>query len=110
MERVISAARDLVDIFNDAELGFEPLTPRDYQLFLLAHLIVLDTTNARFLWKRVPKSFKVGPEEGSAPKPKEQVLSELWLIAKALINKQYSEAFKQIAITLKTLTVDTEKN
>ena len=110
LDRVISTAKELVDLFNDAELGFEPLTARHYQLFLITHLIVLDTTNAQFLWKRVPATFKAEPKEGSAPQPKDQVLKELWQIARALINKQYPEAFKHISVSLRTLIVDTEKN
>ena len=61
--RVISAAQDLVELYNDAEIsGDSQLSSKDYQLFLIAHLILLDTVNARFLWKRIPKSFKVGVE------------------------------------------------
>ena len=92
-----------MELFNDAELSLEPLGAKEYQLFLLAHLIVLDTVNAQFLWKRVPKALKVTEEGASAPTPKDQVLSEIWAVAKALSNKLYPEAFKSISATLKTL-------
>lgn len=93
-----------MDFFNDAELSLQPLGAKEYQLFLLAHLIVLDTVNAEFLWKRVPTALKASKSEGaSAPTPKDQVLAEIWAVAKALSSKLYPEAFKGITAMLKTL-------
>jgi len=59
-QRLLSSAQNLVNLFNDLELSaaVARLSPSDYQAFLLTHLILLDTVNARFLWKRIPKSFK----------------------------------------------------
>lgn len=71
LDKAISASHQLVELFNDAELSAKPLGAKEYQMFLLAHLIVLDTVNAQFLWKRVPKALKATTEGASAPTPKD---------------------------------------
>ena len=108
LEKVLLESHQLVEYFNDAELSLNPLGAREYQLFLLAHLIVLDTVNAQFLWKRVPKALKATTEGASAPTPKDSVLAEIWGVGKALTNKLYPEAFKGISAILKTLQNDSE--
>lgn len=57
---VISLAADAINIFNENEINQlnGRLTVSEYQLFLLTHLIAFDTINAKFLWKRIPSSFK----------------------------------------------------
>ena len=54
----------------------------EYQHFLIAQLIVFDTVNARFLWKRIPKSLK---EDSS----NQGLLKDIWEVGKALIGKEY---------------------
>lgn len=58
--RLLLQADQLVALFNDHELSSPKgvLSSTDYQIFLTAHLIVHDTTNAKYLWKRIPKSLK----------------------------------------------------
>jgi hypothetical protein len=57
-------------------------------------LILLDTTNARFLWKRVPKGLKEA--EGAAPPTSTHILGEIWSIGKSLTLKEFGKAFIQI--------------
>ena len=64
------------------------LTQRDYSKFLLVHFIVLDTNNARYLWKRIPKKFK---DEAF---PDNKVLREIWSIGKELAKKNYASALQ----------------
>jgi len=47
-------------------------------------LIAFDTTNARYLWKRIPAGLKEG------------VLDQTWQIAKYIIDKDYAQVFNQI--------------
>jgi len=61
---------------------------------------VFDTINAKFLWKRIPKSLKEDPNN----------LSELWNIGKALIDKDYATAFLLLSSLTKVLQQDSEKN
>ena len=63
------------------------LSANEYQQFLLDKLIVFDTINAKFLWKRISKGLKEEPNN----------LKELWNIGKALSDKHYAEAFVLIA-------------
>lgn len=53
------------------------MTTGEYQQFLIAHLIVFDTINAKFLWKRIPKTVK---DEGGS-------LKEISEITKCLSEK-----------------------
>ena len=59
-KQVLKVANDAIQLFNDYEIHHPggKLTVTEYQLFFLTHLIVLDTVNAKFLWKRIPKSMK----------------------------------------------------
>ena len=59
-----------------------------YSQFLLLEFIVLDTNNARHLWKRIPQALK------DPKKDETQRLRDIWLIGKALTKKNYGEAFK----------------
>ena len=61
---------------------------------------MFDTINAKFLWKRIPKTVK--DEAGS--------LKELSEITKNLSEKQYAEAFLLIDKLTKALQQDAEKN
>ena len=89
VDRLIQVGEVLVGYFNDYELSAPGgrLSANEYQQFLLAHLIVFDTINAKFLWKRISKGLKEGANS----------LKELWNIGKALSEKQYAEAFLLIA-------------
>ncbi len=59
MKSVTELASHLVALYNEFEITNPgQLSLNDYTQFLLAHFIVLDTTNARFLWKRIPQAFK----------------------------------------------------
>jgi len=58
------------------------LSTEEYQHFLLTHLILLDTINARFLWKRIPKGLK--EVEGAAPPTSTHIIGEIWSIGKSL--------------------------
>ena len=100
-----------MNLFNDYELSSSDgrLTSTDYQLFLLAHLIVLDTVNARFLWKRIPKGLKQ-EGNGTAPSPNSQTLNEIWGVGKALSSKEFPLAFSMISALIKQLSSDSEKN
>ena len=89
VDRLIQMGEVLVGYFNDYELSAPGgrLSSNEYQQFLLAHLIVFDTVNAKFLWKRISKGLKEEPNS----------LKELWNIGKALSGKQYAEAFVLIS-------------
>jgi CSN8/PSMD8/EIF3K family len=91
----------LVELFNDHELSSPGgrLSLADYQLFLLAHLIVLDTVNGRYLWKRIPKAFR--DDAG---------LSEIWAVGQALDEKDFARAFNQIGSLKRSLSSDSERN
>jgi hypothetical protein len=52
------------------------------------HLIILDTNNGKFLWKRIPKSLK-DPKRADS-----ESLIGIWEVGKALTKKQYAEAFE----------------
>ena len=98
-------ANHLVKLYNDFEINNPgQLSLNDYTQFLLAHLIVLDTTNARFLWKRIPQTFK------GASSTQNQILTVVWQAGKSLSNKLYPEAFKEIENLLKQLQLDSERN
>jgi hypothetical protein len=56
-------------------------------VFLLVHLILLDTNSARLLWKRIPKAFK----DDKIPENKQ--LIETWAIGKALTKNEYQNLF-----------------
>ncbi len=91
-ETSLKMAHQLVALFNANELQNPGnLTRQDYLQFMLAHLIVLDTTNAKFLWKRIPELLKLSPDSDS---PLE--LTSLWEIAKALTISDYSKVFQLI--------------
>jgi len=62
------------------------LSSTDYQIFLTAHLIVLDTTNAKYLWKRIPKGLKKLEKPVIA---NNQTLNDIWSVGKSLIHKDY---------------------
>lgn len=46
----------------------------------------MDTNNARYLWKRLPKKFK------DEAYPDNKVLRDIWAIGKELAKKNYHEA------------------
>lgn len=95
-------AHELVALFNEYEISNPgKLTQRDYQLFLLAHLIVLDTTNAKFLWKRIPQAIKESPESDQILK-----LSEVWQIGKALSLCDYAKSFELIHQQMNSLDAE----
>jgi hypothetical protein len=52
---------------------------------------LLDTTNARYLWKRLPHKFK------DANLPETKSLIRIWEMGKALTKKNYADAFKMLA-------------
>lgn len=107
----METAKDLVETFNDKELiaaHKTGLSLEDYQLFLLAHLILFDLTNARFLWKRIPKSLKESGQ--AAPSLNTQVIQEIWAIGKSLTLKEYGAAFSQIRTLITLVDSDSEKN
>ncbi len=111
-EAALKTATCLVEYFNDYEISFKEgpqfeLTRREYQLFMLAQLIVSDTVNARFLWKRIPAKLKQVEEGKSAI---DQILQDIWKIAQNLSKRQYSEAFKQIDNLSRMLGIDSEQN
>eukprot|EP01098_Paradermamoeba_levis_P009021 TRINITY_DN3732_c0_g1_i1.p1 TRINITY_DN3732_c0_g1~~TRINITY_DN3732_c0_g1_i1.p1 ORF type:complete len:203 (+),score=66.19 TRINITY_DN3732_c0_g1_i1:97-705(+) len=54
-----------------------------YDIHLLSLLIVNDLTNAKFLWKRVPKEVKAATPE----------LASLWAIGKNMWTRNYPEVF-----------------
>jgi hypothetical protein len=57
--KILHHANNAVFYFQEKELEApDSLKAKDYCLFLLTHLIIFDTNNARFLWKRIPKTFK----------------------------------------------------
>jgi len=89
VDRLIQLGEVLVGYFNDYELSAPGgrLSSNEYQQFFLAHLIVFDTINAKFLWKRISKGLKEEPNS----------LKELWNIGKALSDNLYAEAFLLIA-------------
>ena len=93
--RLIQTGEILVGYFNDYELSAPGgrLSATEYQQFLLAQLIVFDTINAKFLWKRIPKSLKEEPNN----------LAELWNIGNSLTMKEYAESFVLIASLTKAL-------
>ena len=79
MSALNSLAETLVKLFNEYEISNPGLLSlNDYQLFLLAHLSVLDTNNARFLWKRIPDQMKDKTVADNQP------LIDVWGIGKAL--------------------------
>ena len=78
------------------------MTLSDYQHFLIAHFLVLDTTNAKYLWKRVPAHYK---DVESMPNA---VLNELWEVGKLLTKQNYPDAFKLIDSQRKALQQDSE--
>jgi len=53
---------------------------------LLLYYLTNDVVNARFLWKRIPSSFKSGKPE----------LTAVWKIGQALWTKNYEEIYKAI--------------
>lgn len=115
MASLLSLGSDLVTLFNDHEISSPggKLSSADYQLFLIAHLIVLDTVNARFLWKRIPKSIKEeasAAPSGTAPSPNAQTLNEIWGVTQALCSKNYPLAFSLIQTLIKQQSQDSEKN
>jgi len=65
----------------------------------LSHLIVGDIINAKFLWKRIPKSLKVPG-----------ILSDIWSLNLSLTEKDYATTFVKIATLIKLLQQDSEKN
>ena len=79
VDKLIQTGELLVSYFNDYELCAPGgrLSATEYQQFLLAQMIVFDTINAKFLWKRIPKGLK---EEANN-------LKELWNIGTVLIEK-----------------------
>ena len=97
-------ANDAIQLFNDYEIHSPggKLTVTEYQLFLLTHLIVFDTINAKFLWKRLPKTLK--GQDGN------EILNETWNIVKVLIDKEYQRAFTLTENLTKSLKADSEKN
>jgi hypothetical protein len=100
-----------VELYNDKELVQAHkggLSLEDYQRFLLTQLIVLDTTNARFLWKRIPKSLK--EVEGAAPATNSNILGDIWSVGKSLTQKEFAKAFLQIKALISQLESDAEKN
>lgn len=90
MDRLLQTGAQLITYFNDYELSAidGKLTAGEFQQFLIAQLIVFDTINARFLWKRIPK----GILEGSSS----AVLKELHEIVKGLNDKLYAESFLKV--------------
>lgn len=96
-----------MSLFNDFEISSPggKLSSPDYQLFLLAHLVVLDTINCKFLWKRIPKALK---SEGTSQNS--QVTNEIWGIARAFIKKDFSQGFTLIGSLTKQLSSDAEKH
>ena len=65
-EPLLECAAELIYLYNEKELAGQSLSQEDYEAFLLTQFILNDTTNARYLWKRIPKSLKEAPE-GAAP-------------------------------------------
>lgn len=55
---------------------------------MVVHFLLMDVTNARFLWKRVPADTKKKPEA----KP----LTDLWGLGKDLTKRDFSAAFKKL--------------
>lgn len=91
---LLESANELIELFNDKEItkahkGY--LSLEDYQQFMLTNLIVLDTTNARFLWKRIPNNIK--EVEGAAPSINSNILGDIWSIGKSLTQKDFGKAF-----------------
>lgn len=72
------------------------MTSKDYCKFLLIHFILLDTTNARYLWKRLPKKLKED----------DKLLTHLWAIGKELSKKNYPQAMTLIDTPTKQAEVD----
>jgi hypothetical protein len=54
-------------------------------------LIVLDTNNAKYLWKRLPSNFR-----NEKFQVQHKNLSAIWAVGKALTKKNYPEAFKLV--------------
>ena len=69
-------------------------------------MIVNDITNARFLWKRIPKSIK----DVEAASTNSQILGEIWGIGKSITLKEFGKAFVQSRTLLAQLESDSEKN
>ena len=79
LTKLLKDAKNFVFLFNEYEISNPgQLSLYDYQLFLLTHLIVNDTNNARLLWKRIPKQLKDNKNRDNAP------LIDIWGIGKAL--------------------------
>lgn len=61
-----------------------------YSIYLLMYYITLDTTNAKYLWKRIPKALK-------DPKTNEgKNLAHIWEIGKALFKNEFEVVFELI--------------
>lgn len=60
---------------------------------------MLDTNNARYLWKRIPAVLK------DVKKAETQNIRDIWSIGKALTKKNYAESFTLLS---KGLTNPTE--
>ena len=82
---LMESARELVELYNDQEISppAGQLSQEEYQLFLLTQLILLDTVNAKYLWKRIPKALKEG--EGAAPSTHAHILKDLWEVGSQLL-------------------------
>jgi hypothetical protein len=95
----LSLATDLVNHFNDLEintasLASSRLSLTDYQLFVIAQLILNDVTNVRFLWKRISKAVSKEDLVGS-------LLNDLQALSISIGNKEFALAFTKISqITL----------
>lgn len=59
---------------------------------MVIQLIVLDTNNAKYLWKRLPGNFR-----NEKHQVQHKNLSAIWQVGKALTKKNYPEAFKLIS-------------
>jgi hypothetical protein len=66
-------------------------------------LILLDTTNAKYLWRRIPKAIKDRDEQAAI-----HSLNDLWGVGKQLTHQNFAEAFHLIENLKRTLEQDSE--
>jgi hypothetical protein len=96
--KIVEAAAEAVKIFNDLEITSCRLSASEYQHFMICHLVLNDTTNAKFLWKRIPKGIREDPQSNP--------VKELWAVSKDLSKRDYEHAFDVIRGLSRSLTAE----
>eukprot|EP01095_Lingulamoeba_sp_RSL-Kostka_P017902 TRINITY_DN9587_c0_g3_i1.p1 TRINITY_DN9587_c0_g3~~TRINITY_DN9587_c0_g3_i1.p1 ORF type:complete len:195 (+),score=41.25 TRINITY_DN9587_c0_g3_i1:78-662(+) len=84
--RVIEICEEFEMTNTDDEVSVE--NHPYYGLQLLSHLILQDTVNARFTWKRTPESVK-----------QNKVIQYIWAIGRFMWERNYEEVFNTIKNT-----------